>query len=351
LRSNHWFSGLESLLGAFPLSIFVAGGAAALLVWVGVLAYRYAGRLGPRARRQRDVAAVGAVLLVAIIGAAIWQQGSTARQSLEERVAELRARAMTPGSPLACLDAVADATVEEACRAALFAHPETVSAALSYTDARLSLLADSVGLAARDRSFAQALEWLRLAVEADNFGLVAQVLAIRGCVAGPCDRLKLLRDPRRVLANLQSRTFETNVATYSVTWRAAEPSVPAQPSVSVPMAGAPGASGPGATAMAAAPRLATGGAARQPDSFPYPSAASIPSVSILKPEPPLPSGAAPVAAAPAPPPPPQTARSPATVTVRRPAAREQPQQGARPLLQVAPVLGEASAAAEQPAPQ
>ena len=346
MRSYHWF---ETLLSTFPLSTWVAGGVAALLVWVGVLAYRHAGRLGPRARRQRDVAAVGAVLLLAIIGSVFWLQGSTDRQSLETRVAELRARAMTPGSPLACLDAVADSTVEEACRAALFASPATVSTALSYTDARLSLLADSVGLAARDRSFAQTLEWLRLAVEADNFGLVAQVLAIRGCVAGPCDRLKLLRDPQRVVANLQNRTFESNVAAYSTAWRAAEPSVPAEPTV--PMASAPGLPHASAAtaAMAAAPQFATGGAARQPDNFPYPSAASIPSVSILKPEPALPSGDPAVAAAPAPPPA-QAARPPASVTVRRPTGREQPQ--VRPPLQVAPVVGDASSPApEQPTPQ
>jgi hypothetical protein len=101
--------------------------------------------------------------------------------------------------------------------------------------------------------------------------------------------------------------------------------------------------------MAAVPQLATGGVPRQPDNFPYPTAASIPSVSILKPEPPLPGGApAPAAAAPAPPPA-QAARPPASVTVRRPAG---PQQQVRPPLQVAPVVGDASSPApEQAAPQ
>jgi type II secretory pathway component PulM len=89
LRFNNWF---ETLLSTFPLSTWVAGGVAALLVWVGVLAYRHAGRIGPRARRQRDVAAVGAVLLLAIIGSVYWLHGSTNRQSLETRLAELRER-------------------------------------------------------------------------------------------------------------------------------------------------------------------------------------------------------------------------------------------------------------------
>jgi hypothetical protein len=349
LRFNNWF---ETLLSTFPLSTWVAGGVAALLVWVGVLAYRHAGRLGPRARRQRDVVAVGGVLLLAIIGSVYWLQGSTSRQSLETRLAELRAQAMTPGSPLACLDAIADHTVEEACRTALFASPATVSTALSYTDARLSLLADSVGLAARDRSFAQAIEWLRLAVETDSYGLVAQVLTIRGCVTGSCDRLKLLRNPRRVLANLQVRTFEANVAAHSGTWRNTEPSVPIEPAGSVPMATLElptPAAGAAATAMATASQPDNGGVSRQPNNFPYPSAASIPSVSILKPEPPLPGGAPP-AAAPTPPPA-QAARPPASVTVRRPTGREQAQQPTRPPLQVAPLVGDASSPQAEPAPQ
>jgi hypothetical protein len=45
------------------------------------------------------------------------------RQALDARAFELTARAMAPGSALACLDAMAGDVVEDACEKALFASP------------------------------------------------------------------------------------------------------------------------------------------------------------------------------------------------------------------------------------
>ena len=54
---------------------------------------------------------------------------------------ELTARAIMPGSALACLDAMAGEAVESSCEKALFATPEATAAAVSYVGAQLSLLA------------------------------------------------------------------------------------------------------------------------------------------------------------------------------------------------------------------
>ena len=113
---------------------------------------------------------------------------------------ELTARAIAPGSALACLDAVANADVESACEKALFASPEAVAAAVAYVDARISLLAASAPLAARDPGYrSRRSSGLRRAIEADRFGLVAHVLHTRGCKAADCPDLKLLRDTGHIL--------------------------------------------------------------------------------------------------------------------------------------------------------
>jgi hypothetical protein len=92
----------------------------------------------------------GAAAIVIAFGAAWiaadrWSvyETASARHNLDIRVSELTQRALTPGSHLACLDAVGSAAVETACEKALFANPETVAASIAYVDAKLNLLADS----------------------------------------------------------------------------------------------------------------------------------------------------------------------------------------------------------------
>ena len=82
-----------------------------------------------------------------------WAQSELAaqRRALDLRANELTQRALAPGSALACLDAVANATIEAACEKALFANPETAAAAVAYVDDKLSLLQDGAAHAARDR--------------------------------------------------------------------------------------------------------------------------------------------------------------------------------------------------------
>ena len=166
---------------------------------------------------------------------------TAARRVLDARAAELTLRAIAPGSPLACLEAVSNQTIEAACEKSLFASAETVAAAVAYVDARLTLLADSLELAARDRSYETSIERVRRSIEADRFGVVAHVLATRGCTAENCPALKLLRDPRSVAANLRERNFDANVVLHASAWRPDGP--------------APVATAPSGPALAAAPPM------------------------------------------------------------------------------------------------
>jgi hypothetical protein len=283
--------GIDPVTDAVSLPLWAAGTLAALLVVACVSAFRGAGLGG-------WLSVLGRVAAVAIAAWAAWtfvdrsgiQERGAERRALDARAAELTARAILPGSALACLDATAGEAVESACEKSLFANPEAVAAATSYIDARLSLLADGVAYAARaDRSYeATALAGLRRALEADRFGLVAHALAVRNnCTPDQCEAFGLLRDATMVKDNLKARTYENYVTRYAAAWE----------QKSAPVAVAAPASAP-----AAAP------AAPQPSSIDFPTASSIPPVSIMNPEPGATTGAAESKPPPAKPAAPQQAR-------------------------------------------
>ena len=247
------------------------------------------------------VTAVLAAAAVAWVATDRWSQHelAVARRALDARFSELTQRALAPGSSLSCLDAIVNATVEAACEKALFASPEATAAAVAYADARLTLLADGVAHAVRDPDYAPALERLRRGLEADRYGVVAQALVSRGCTAEACPVLKLLHDPQRVAANLKERTFDANVVLNASLWRPEGAALAAAPAATLPP--------PSLSATGAATTATPSG------KFEYPSAASIPPVSIMTPEPPLSkqeeTALAPAPAA-APPARPQPARRP-----------------------------------------
>ncbi len=249
------------------------------------------------------------------------------RRALDQRILELSARALVPGSPLGCLEANLGETMDAVCEKAVFAGPETVAAATAYVAGSVSLLADAVANG-WDVYYDAALAALRHRLEIDRFGLGAQVLAGEGCSAAKCEKFALFADPSRVSANLQARTFENLVARHSAGWpqsaSAAAPVAPAAPPA--PVAAAPPPPGP-------APSVGSG--------INFPSAASIPPVSIMTNEPNEPasqSGPAPAAGAG-----PQK-RPPAPA---RPAARAQTAPAAPPI-QIGPP---AANAGTEPPPQ
>jgi hypothetical protein len=298
--------GLDFSTGTLTLPLWAVAVAAALFVALIVIAVMRAGltEFGGLVFR------VGVIVIVVVFGWTYINRASERdradeRRALDQRAADLIGRAVVPGSAIACLEATNTETVEGACERAVFASPETVAAATAYLSARLALLADAHEYQARrDQSYESAIAGLRRTIAADRYGLASQVLATRdGCTADACDAFGLVYDDKRLRANLKDRLFDVTVARYAVNW---------------PTRTRPLASSGGATGVPAGPNVT------------FPSAASIPPVSIMNSEPPQ-------AAAP-PPAPPAAASAPAQPTntapasaARRPPPAKQPSGGSAPL--------------------
>jgi hypothetical protein len=275
-------------VGISGLHLWVAAGSAALLVFVCVLAIDWT-RASTMARVTIVLASavLGATLSWAFIDGGLLRDQSAERRGIELRAAQLNAQALAPGSPLACLDGMAGDTVEAACEKALFASPAAVASASSYVAARVALLADIVRYDNHGgRNLDDLLTPLRRSLEADRFGFVAHLFAMRGdCTSDRCAALAVLSDPTRVRTNLSGRTLDRYLDHYASAWAQAD----------VPVAdAAAAASGP-----PTAPGLA--GQKKVLIDADFPSAASIPPVSIMNPEPKtLPPGVAAAANARAP---------------------------------------------------
>lgn len=303
--------------GTILLPFWAAAAAAALLLLLLFLA-------AFRAGFGDAVGSIFRVALIAVIAVVAWtfinrfaeRDRADERRALDQRLADLTARALAPGSTLGCLEAGLGEAVEGGCEKALFASPETVGAAVNYVAARWSLLVDGIDFAGRkDPSYEAAIEGVRRALESDRFGFVAQMLTVReGCTALKCEAMSALRDANRVRANLGERTFDGLVARNAAGWSARS-----RPG------GAPVAAMPGS-----APTVGLN----------FPSASSIPPVSIMSSEPPAP--AAPPAAAPGPANPPTTG----AIAPRRAPAKPRPPQTAAPV-----PLGPPPAAAAAPQPR
>jgi hypothetical protein len=314
--------GVVPEVGTSAFRLWVAAGSAALLVVLcGLAFFRLQASPGFRA---------GSVVLAAIFGAAItWvslddgvlgDRGAE-RRSLELRAEELGARALVPGSPLACLDALAGDSVETACEKALFVSPASVASASSYIAARLTLLSAMVAYA--ERSGAEldyALLPLRRSLEADRFGFLAHVLAVRdGCTSRNCKALALLHDASRVRADLDAQMLDHYLEHYQELWAKALDGTPAEAQAQ-----------PSVTAQSNAP------GPRRIVNIDFPSAASIPAVSIMYPEPTgpvLPGLAAAAAANPNP----QQATAPPR-HARKPAAGPSVQSPGQPAASSAPAV-------------
>ncbi|HEY7665603.1 MAG TPA: hypothetical protein VH934_21000 [Xanthobacteraceae bacterium] len=228
-----------------------------------------------RARFDSPGAALAqAAIVVIAVGTGWWALDHFARRDIaaerrafEARAFELAARALAPGSALACLDPLAGDAVEDACERAVFASPEATAAAVAYVEAQLALLAAAGAPAARASASSPAAR-LRRALEADRFGIVAHVLAARDdCTVERCDAFALLQDKSRISVNLAERPFESYVESHKAGWPtgAARPVAGNLPPVaSVPPDGAP----------------------KAPNNLYFPSAKSIPPVNIMTAEPP-----------------------------------------------------------------
>lgn len=306
--SLDWVPGLDLSTGTFTLPLWAVGVAAALLVALVVVAVVRSGvtEFGALVFRVAVI-----VIAVAFGWTYITRTGerdrADERRALDQRAADLVGRAVAPGSAVACLEATNTETVEGACERAVFASPESVAAASAYMAARLALLADAHEYTSRrDQSYETAIAGLRRTVAADRYGLASQVLASRdGCTADTCEAFGLVYDDKRLRANLKDRLFDVTVGRYAVNW----------PSRSRPLASSTNSSGNTPTGVPAGPNVN------------FPSAASIPPVSIMNSEPPAPP---PPAQAAAPPPAPQPTNSAPASAARRPPTK-QPSSSSAPL--------------------
>jgi len=283
--------GVDPEIGISALRLWVAAASGALLAVCCVLAF-----VLPR-DAMGAVVRVGFVVFGAAVGGAmVWAfspggDAGAERRALELRVQELITQSLAPGSPLACLNGVVADGIEAACEKEIFASPESVAATMSYTAARLALLSDlSTYAAGSGGELAGVLVSLRRSLEDDHFGFLAHVLAMHeGCTSEKCQALTLLRDSEKVRANLADAALDRYLDRYRPLW-------------------AKSPDGSLAEITRVEPSAAVRSAAPVPHSHmvdvDFPSAASIPPVSIMNPEPKgpvLPGVAAAAAANPNPP--------------------------------------------------
>jgi hypothetical protein len=306
--------GVDPELGSSALRLWVAAAAAALLVATCVVAFaRFRTNDGARVGLLAVGGILGATLTWALISYSAARDHDAERRTLETRAQELTSRALSPGSALACLDAVAGENVDAACEKALFASPAAVAAATSYAAARLELLADMVGYVKHGGTdIDRLLRPLRHSVEIDSYGFLAHALAVRdGCTSENCKELDVLRDASRVRANLSDQTLDHYLGRYLMVW-AQPPDVPV------------------ADATASQPSAAEPGQHKVVVNIDFPTSASIPPVSIMSPEPKGgPAGAPAAAANPGSPTSPAASATPAKKPPRKQAAT-QPAPAAAP---------------------
>jgi hypothetical protein len=261
--------GVDPEFGVSLLYLWIAAGSAALLFVLCTVAFFQPHRLlaNPALRCGFVVggAIFGALMTWAFLDRAIIGSAAAERRALELRAQQLNAQVLMPGSPLACLDALVGESVEAACEKALFASPASVASASAYIAAKLTLFGNTSAFARQEGSdLDSVLISLRRSLETDRFGFVAYVLATRdGCNAQKCKVLALFRDPNRVRTNLSNSTVERYVEHYALGWNAAS-EVPLAEVTQSPPAGQP---------------------SHKPVNIDFPTAASIPPVSIMNPEP------------------------------------------------------------------
>lgn len=252
---------------------FGSGWAFAFIAILVVAAYAFAAFRGYIDGSGRSLMQAAVVFLLALAG---WwalddlnrRDFAAERRALEARAFELTTRALMPGSALACLDPMTGEGVEHDCEKAVFATAEATAAAVAYVGGQLSLLASANNQVRGDgRGYGSELVNIRRSVEADRFGIVAHVLAVRdGCAPDRCAAFAFLQATSRISANLARRPFDAHLREHMANWQTAAPSSP--------VASNPP---PGPSASAATPKV--------PNNLYFPSSASIPPVNIMTAEP------------------------------------------------------------------
>jgi len=287
----------------------IAGALAALFVVLAVMALRRAGAGGAqRLLMTLAFMVAGALAVIAVLDQLTLDRNAAERRALMQRNAELNVSAVAPGSALSCLDGGAGEAIETACEKSVFASPENAAAAVAYAAARLALLADAQAVAkGGDPAIIDTFAATRRAMELDRYGIVAHVLANRdGCTAERCAAFVLLRDTAALKANLKAQAFDTYVGRYAAAWNKSQALAEKQPQTPAPAS----------VASTAEPETSSHPVSSRYD---FPSANSIPPVSIMNVEPVLPKAADAQAASPK-----SDGDAPVRVPPKRPQAQAAP---------------------------
>jgi hypothetical protein len=270
-----FISGLISTPLVLPVS--VAGALVALfLVLIVIIVRRTARRSGSQMLIPISMIVIVALAAIGLLDRFATNERAAEQRALLERATQLTVSAVAPGSPLACLDGTAGEQIENACEKAIFADPQSTASAVAYTGARLTLLADVFAAAQHGNPDLQtAFASTRRAIELDRYGIAAHVLAMReGCTAERCAAFGMLHDAGTIKANLKVHAFDTYVERYAADW---DKSAPGD---KTPLADSSSTS-PLASAAAEKPSVGHPLDSR----YDFPSAASIPRVSIMNAEP------------------------------------------------------------------
>jgi hypothetical protein len=255
-----WASSIENLWHSQSLPMWLTIAAAAFFAIVLLVTLF-------RAERSVANGALTVITLLAIgIAVTTMMRASTGAGSADSRIA-VSSNASLPA--LACLDGLAGESVEAACEKALFASADSVAAGVSYTAAQISRLASFGNAVNANKAMTPELNALRRTVERDRYGLVAQVLKTReGCtLSAPCPFFQSLTNSAQISSNMSEDLYESFVGRYAPGW-ATQPAAVAVGAPSAPVAALGTVPPPG-----------------RPVSGDFPSAASIPPINIMTPEP------------------------------------------------------------------
>src|SRR5579883_2110583 len=303
---------------AWPTSLDQIWRSSAFPMWLTLAAAAFFGLLMliTLVRAERSVAN-GALTVIALLAVGI-AVAATIRgygpAAMRDSAGE--ARAMPPataGLPaLACLDDLAGDMVLGVCEKSVFASAESTAAAVNYVAAQISRLTSYGDAATAAGSMTPELQALRRAIEHDRYGMVAQVLQVRHhCTPTECAVFRSLTDNHQIITNMDEHLYEGLVNRHAARWTAA-------PQVTASTA-------PGMGALAAyPPSMPTG----KPTTMDFPSANSIPPVSIMSAEPPRREQSPATAAAPAARPAPSSSpASAAAAPAGKKSAAKQPHPG------------------------
>lgn len=253
-------------------------------MWLALLAAFFFGLivLVTLLRAEKSVAngalTVITLLAIGIAAAATIRGTQTAGQGMTPSAGP--APASTSSLPaLACLDDMAGDMVLAACEKVLFGSADAVAAAVSASAARLTLLSGFGDVARANAALTPELAVLRQSIEHDRYGLFAYVLQARDrCMSDACPFYASLTDHRQIAANMDGHTYEGLVTRYAPGWNA--------PPVPLPAAAAGVAANPALTANPALAGLPPSVPTGRPTTADFPSASSIPPVSIMNDTPP-----------------------------------------------------------------